>query len=208
MSYWRHSQQQPAPSVRCGHDPSEAATVTMSLRAGRHLAVTLRLGVPGIASDEPRCHWMLSANLDTVGIPLARPHGFDDGWWNRPDHRLRASQYPLCPVDTTDTRSSSLTASGLLRVVVGGHRGQAPAERLDHPDRDDKGCGSERGGPSGRRKPARDHKHQLILAASRTTNGGREPFRAVRQVPMTDGRRRRRVPCQAGRWWLVPRTRT
>lgn len=91
-----------------------------------------RLGVPGIARDEPQCHWLLSPELDTVGIPLARPHGFDGDWWNRPDHRLRALHYPPCPGDVTETRWAALTdftigPMGLVlpNTVLGALRGHA-----------------------------------------------------------------------------------
>ncbi|WP_067504394.1 competence protein CoiA family protein [Actinoplanes sp. TFC3] len=67
-----------------------------------------RLGVPGIARDEPQCHWRLAADLNAIGVPLARPHGFDGAWWMRPDHRVRALHYPPCAGDPTEVRWTAL----------------------------------------------------------------------------------------------------
>jgi hypothetical protein len=63
-----------------------------------------RIGVPGIARDEPQCQWLLGSGHDAIGIPVARPHGYHDDWWNRPDHRIRAPHHPPCAGDQTDIR--------------------------------------------------------------------------------------------------------
>jgi hypothetical protein len=67
-----------------------------------------RIGVPGTARDEPQCYWLLSTDLDAIGIPLGRPHSFHDDWWNRPDHRLRALHHPPCAGDPPQTRWAPL----------------------------------------------------------------------------------------------------
>jgi hypothetical protein len=58
-----------------------------------------RIGVPGIVLAEPQCHWMLSADLERIGIPLASPHRRIGPWWQRPDQWPYAVHYPPCPGD-------------------------------------------------------------------------------------------------------------
>jgi hypothetical protein len=62
------------------------------------------LGVPGIARDEPQCHWLLAADLNRIGVPLATPHPLNDQWWDQPAHRLHGLHHPPCPGDEVITR--------------------------------------------------------------------------------------------------------
>jgi hypothetical protein len=64
-----------------------------------HIALLHRIGVPGIALAEPQCHWMLSADVERLGIPLASPHQRIGPWWQRPEHWPYAVHYPPCPGD-------------------------------------------------------------------------------------------------------------
>jgi hypothetical protein len=53
-----------------------------------------RIGSPGIALDEPQCHWQLNEQLDHVGVPVAEPHNHRDA-----DDIGVAQHYPPCPGD-------------------------------------------------------------------------------------------------------------
>jgi hypothetical protein len=62
------------------------------------------LGVPGIARDEPQCHWLLAADLQQIGAPLATAHRLDQHWWEQPAQRLYGLHHPPCPGDEVITR--------------------------------------------------------------------------------------------------------
>jgi hypothetical protein len=68
-----------------------------------------RIGVPGIAAALPQCHWMLSADLDRIGIPLANPHRRIGPWWQRPEQWPYTTHYPPCPGDKIRPRWVDLT---------------------------------------------------------------------------------------------------